>query len=271
MKSQAGSTSCCCFFEQQHTQYTHPAMLALEKRVLGCDFGGTSWTTLEQAEQIPEALGLTTDSHLLEIGAGTGWPGLYLARQTGCCVTLLDLPFNSLNYALRRARDEQPDNKCCAGSASAAALPFQNASFSVISHSDVLCCLPEKLVMLEECRRVARPGATMLFYVIAPASGLSSNDIGEACEVGPPFVGINEDYARMLAVSGWQVLKKNDLTAAYLDALRRLLAAMKTSAKSLEPVFGGEEYDAQLLHRARQISAIERGLLVREMYLAKAA
>lgn len=270
MKLPAGVKSCCCFFEQQHEQNTHPAMLALEKRVLGCDFGGTSWTTLEQAKQMPEALGLAPDSHLLEIGAGTGWPGLYLAGQTGCRVTLLDLPVNSLAYALRRARDELPNNACCAVAASAAALPFQDECFTIISHSDVLCCLPQKLAMLEECRRVARAGARMLFYVITPAAGLTSNEMNEACEVGPPFVGVDDDYAGMLAVSGWQVLKKGGLTAAYLDALRRLYDAMKSSAKSLEPVFGGEGLDAQLQQRARQISAIERGLLVREMYLAKA-
>lgn len=269
MKNTAGATS-CCYFEQQHEQYTHPAMQALEKRVLGCDFGGTSWTTREQAEQIPAALGLGAHSHLLEIGAGTGWPGVYLARRSGCRVTLLDLPVNSLVYALRRARDEPSGGTCRAVAASAAALPFKNASFGVISHSDVLCCLPEKLAMLQECRRVARPGARMHFYVIAPAAGLAGNELEEACEVGPPFVGLEGDYAHMLAASGWRVSERTGLTADYLDALRRLHGAMQSDPENLESVFGRAEFEAQLQHRARQISAIERGLLVRELYLAEA-
>lgn len=245
-------------------------MRALEKQVLGCDFGGTSWTTLAQAEQIPAMLGLSAESHLLEIGAGTGWPGVYLARQAGCAVTLLDLPVKSLKYALSRARDEQFDNACRAVAASAAALPFNNASFGRISHSDVLCCLPEKLAMLEECRRVSRPGARMLFYVIAPATGLSSNEHEEAREVGPPFVDIEDSYASMLAASGWRILESTALTTDYLDALRRLYDAMKANPGNLVSVFGQAEFDAQLQHRARQISAIERGLLVRERYLAEA-
>jgi len=245
-------------------------MQALEKRVLGCDFGGTSWTTRKQAEQIPAALGLDARSHLLEIGAGTGWPGVYLARLSGCHVTLLDLPVNSLKYALQRARDGQSGNTCRAVAASAAALPFKNASFGVISHSDVLCCLPAKLAMLQECRRVARPGARMLFYVIAPAAGLTANELEEACEVGPPFVGLEDDYPRMLAASGWRVTGRTGLTAEYLDALRRLYDAMQSSPESLEKVFGRVEFEAQLQHRARQIAAIEHGLLVREIYLAEA-
>jgi len=217
MKAPDGAVS-CCYFEQQHEQYRHPAMRALEKRVLGCDFGGTSWTTRAQADQIPGTLGLGADSHLLEIGAGTGWPGVYLARQTGCRVTLLDLPVNSLKYALHRARDEQPRSACGAIAASAAALPLKDASFRVITHSDVLCCLPAKLAMLEECRRVARAGARMLFYVIAPATGLAANEVAEACEAGPPFVGLEGDYPGMLSASGWSVVERTSLNADCLSA-----------------------------------------------------
>lgn len=41
-------------------------MRELEKQVLGCDFGGTSWTTRIQAEKIPAALGLRKGVSLLE-------------------------------------------------------------------------------------------------------------------------------------------------------------------------------------------------------------
>ena len=93
------SYDCNCHFEQQHERHTHPAIRALERDVLGCDFGGTSWTTKAQADQIPVALDLDSDSHLLEIGAGTGWPGLYMASLTGCDVTLLDFSLEALAFS----------------------------------------------------------------------------------------------------------------------------------------------------------------------------
>ena len=262
--------SCCSYFEKQHEQHTHPAMRALESEVLGCDFGGTSWTTREQADRIPAALGLEPGSHLLEIGAGTGWPGVYLSGRSGCDVTLLDLPVNSLGYASRRASDENIAKRVSAVAASAAALPFRNAVFTAISHSDVLCCLPEKTAVLEECRRVARAGCQMLFYVIAPAPDLSAGGLEEACRVGPPFVGVTGDYASMLAAAGWRTLRKTDLTGDYLDALRTLLDLMQRQSAELEPVFGKAEFGAQLQRRISQIAAIDRGLLKREAYLAKA-
>jgi SAM-dependent methyltransferase len=245
-------------------------MQTLERDVLGCDFGGTSWTTRSQADQVSTALGLAPGIHLLEIGAGTGWPGIYLSSQTGCDVTLLDIPSNSLSVALQRAIAEKVGSRCRAVAASGAALPFSDDTFEVISHSDVLCCLPEKRTMLKECRRVAHAGARMLFYVIAPAKGLHGPGLDEACRVGPPFVGVPDDYATLLAETDWRLHEKTDLTEEYLLALRRLTDGLEAASAVLKEVLGKAEFNDQLDHRHQQISAIERGILVRERYLVEA-
>lgn len=251
--------------------HSHPAMRALEREVLGCDFGGTSWTTKSQADKIPAALGLHSGTHLLEIGAGTGWPGIYLAQITNCEITLLDLPVNTLRDAQLRAAEENVKSQCRAVAASGAALPFASASFEAISHSDVLCCLPGKLNMLKECRRVAHAGASMLFYVIAPTRGISGPELDEACEVGPPFVGVSDNYETLLENSNWDIIKRTDLTGEYLSALRRLVECMEAASESLQQVLGREEFHNQLLHRQRQVSVIGRGLLEREMFLVRAS
>jgi len=245
-------------------------MRDLERAVLGCDFGGTSWTTRAQADAIPTALGLAPGLSLLEIGAGTGWPGIYMANQTGCDVTMLDLPVNSLKSANRRARDENVENRCRSVAASGSALPFANSSFGAIGHSDVLCCLPDKLEMLEECRRVASDAAMMLFYVIAPSNELSGEDLEKACEIGPPFVGVPSDYAELLVKSGWELLERTDLTDEYLHALRRLANGLDAKSEVLEKVLGIQEFNRQLGHRRDQVAAIEGGLLEREMFLVQA-
>ncbi len=262
--------SCSCYFEAQHEHHTHPAMRELEKSVLGCDFGGTSWTTKTQADKIPAALGLGAETRMLEIGAGTGWPGIYIATQSACDVTLLDIPVNTLKHASQRVFDEQVENRCSAVAASGAALPFATATFDTIGHSDVLCCLPGKLEMLQECRRVVRDQGKMLFYVIAPARGISGSDLDEACEVGPPFVGVPDDYTELLKASGWHLLEKTDLTEDYLQALLRLVNGFEAGAEELRTVMGADEFNDQLNRRRAQINAIERGLLEREVFLVQA-
>src|SRR4030081_3613023 len=79
------------------------AVRDLERSVLGCDYGGTSWTTRREAGRIAALLELRPGVRLLDVGAGAGWPGLYLAQVTGCDVVLADLPVVGLQIALERA------------------------------------------------------------------------------------------------------------------------------------------------------------------------
>ena len=39
------------------------------------------------------------DPRTLDVGAGSGWPSLYLVRETGCEAALVDLPLEGLRRA----------------------------------------------------------------------------------------------------------------------------------------------------------------------------
>jgi SAM-dependent methyltransferase len=94
---------------------------------------------------------------LLEVGAGSGWPALYLAARAGCDVTLTDLPPGALRIAMERAARDGIPGACQAGAADAAHLPFRDAHFDAINHSDVLCCLVQKRLLgdLHRARPIA--------------------------------------------------------------------------------------------------------------------
>jgi SAM-dependent methyltransferase len=111
----------------------------IERETLGCDYGGTSWTSREEAEGFAELLGLRPGVRALELGAGSGWPALHLARQTGCRVTLADLPREGLRRAVRRAAVDDLAERCVAVVADGATLPFPDARFDAVYHCDVLC------------------------------------------------------------------------------------------------------------------------------------
>lgn len=59
-------------------------MQQIERRVFGRDYGGAGWATQQQANQIARLLDLRLGIRLLDVGASSGWPTLYLARTTGC-------------------------------------------------------------------------------------------------------------------------------------------------------------------------------------------
>lgn len=244
-------------------------MREVERAVLGCDYGGTSWTTSTQAAQIIDMLQLQPGLHLLDIGAGSGWPGVYLADSSGCDVTLLDLPINALTKAMKRAQLDGINDRVNAIAASGSALPFKNYSFDVISHSDVLCCMPEKVEMLRECRRIATDKAKMLFSVIAIAGDLPEADHRRALEAGPPFVDAPGRYEDLLAECGWRLLDRIDGTSEHRNSLTALVKAFNDSTE-LPVVLGHDVVNEASQRRQEQINVIDAGMLVREIFYASA-
>ncbi len=261
---------CCQAFADSYEVSNLPAMREVERTVLGCDYGGTSWTTSKQAEQIVDLLELRSGVHLLDIGSGSGWPGLFLADKTGCDVTLVDLPLNALGKARDRVRNDGIDGRVSAVAGSGAALPFRDGTFHAISHSDVLCCLPEKREMLRECRRVASDGATMLFSVIAVTQGLTEAMHRSAVDAGPPFVDAPGDYAELLSQSGWRISDRIDVTAEHRKSLAVLVDAFGQSTE-LSDALGQDVVNESRIRRQTQIEVSEAGLLVREIFLVAAS
>lgn len=102
-------------------------------------------------------------SYCVDVGAGLGWPGIYLAQVMGCNVILVDLPLVGLQAALERAAADGLRQRCRAVLADGALLPLRNGTFDALSHSDVLCCMSAKVSILRACRWVARAGAKMAF------------------------------------------------------------------------------------------------------------
>src|SRR6266481_708078 len=128
-------------YEALYPRAQSSVMLSIERHVCGCDYGATSWTTRVQALQIAELLALRPGLRLLEVGAGSGWPGLYLAKISGCDIALVDLPTSGLRIAAERAAKDCAAGACWIAVAHAAMLPFSDGSFDAVSHSDLLCCL----------------------------------------------------------------------------------------------------------------------------------
>ena len=246
------------------------AMRDLERSVCGCDYGSTSGTTRMEAERVAQLLELRPGAKLLDLGAGSGWPGLYLAHLTGCDVVMVDLPLASLRIARERAAADGLAQRCKAVAADGAALPFRDASFDALSHSDVLCCTPDKLGVLRACRRVARDGSRMVFTVIALAPSLAEAERRIAIESGPKFVDVEDDYGVLLGRSGWPLQERTDLTAALLQYMRAELDGMQARAGALAEVFGSDEFTERMKRQQATIAAIDSGFLRRELFVARA-
>lgn len=255
------------FTEKQRRSQTQP-VLAVERSVCGCDYGATSWATRDEVDSLIAKLALRPGVRLLDVGAGTGWPAIYLARESGCDVTLTDVPFGGLRVAAERAAAENLAGDCRVAAADGASLPFADASFDAISHSDVLCCLPDKRGVLKACRRVVAPGGRMVFSVIYITPGLSVAAYERAVEAGPPFVEMESDYRSLLGRTGWEILETVDMTRQFTASINDTINAMEAERDSLEAAHGKAEFADRRARLRMKQAAMANDLLRREIFVA---
>jgi SAM-dependent methyltransferase len=127
-------------FRERYAIGASSAARIVEERVIGAAWGANGYTTRAQAERLARVLRLRRGMRLLDLGAGRGWPGLYLAKLTGCHVVLADLPREALSRAAARAsRERALASVASCVMATGNALPFRAASFDAVTHADVTC------------------------------------------------------------------------------------------------------------------------------------
>jgi ubiquinone/menaquinone biosynthesis C-methylase UbiE len=92
-------------------------------------------------------------------------------------------------------------------------LPFEDESFDAVLSIDAMCHLPNRLGVLEEWRRVTKPGGRVLFtdptIVTGPVTGA---EIADRSAIGVYVFSIASMNEELLAEAGFDLLRREDLT-----------------------------------------------------------
>lgn len=126
-------------FGQRYAASGEAAPRTVEFEALGSDYRATGYTTREQADDIGRLLELGPGSVLLDIGAGCGWPGLYLATTLGCSVISVDPIMEGCSAALDRIGSDGLGPRALALLGTGEQLPIRSGSIDGIVHADVMC------------------------------------------------------------------------------------------------------------------------------------
>jgi 2-polyprenyl-3-methyl-5-hydroxy-6-metoxy-1,4-benzoquinol methylase len=126
-------------FRERYSASGAAALLAVEAEAVGSDYQANGFTTITQADELGRALRLRPGQVLLDVGAGCGWPGLYLASRHGCAVISADPIAEGVRVARQRAVADGLTGRSSALCAAAEALPLRRSSVDAVVHTDLLC------------------------------------------------------------------------------------------------------------------------------------
>lgn len=125
-------------FTEIYSRDASPALAAVERGAIGAVVGANGYTNPAQAERLLTVLDLKPDRRLLEVGAGRGWPGLYLSQRSECRAVVTDLPRPGIATARSQAESLGLIGRCDFALATGSSLPFRDATFDAIVHTDTL-------------------------------------------------------------------------------------------------------------------------------------
>ena len=161
------------FYDSVYGHFADDLYRKIRNEAFGEDIGQNSWLSADEHRHFFSRLGLSSADHVLEVACGSGGPALFMAEETGCSVTGVDLHVegtaNANADALARgladsARFVQSDAR--------EQLPFDDASFDALICIDAINHLYERAPVLRDWFRVLRPGGRLLFTDPITVSGM---------------------------------------------------------------------------------------------------
>jgi len=202
-------------YDNVYGDYASRAETAVRRDAFVEDIGQSSWITAADWLGYADLARVRPTSHVLEVGSGSGGPGVYLASQRGCHVTGVDINEHGVANGRRLAQERGVAERVTFQQVDASQpLPFPPASFDAVLSNDSMCHIANRLEVLRDWHRVLRPGGRMHFTDAMVVTGLlSQEEIATRSSIGfyffvPP--GANE---RLIADAGLRLLAADDLTA----------------------------------------------------------
>ncbi len=115
-------------------------------------FGG-----LKVAEDLIRRCGIRKESHVLEVGCGTGFMACRISEEKNCRIVGVDISERMIQTAMERAEKLNLEARATFRMADACKLPFEDNTFDVV-FSQFVCGLLDKKEALAEFMRVIKPG-----------------------------------------------------------------------------------------------------------------
>jgi len=166
---------------QQEARYYQEAWVSNDEvivkqlRYAGLDPDDLSQKELSRYDQIDHVGGIKNtrlmaekidwgkNARVIDVGGGLGGAARYLAQTHGCRVHVVDLIEARCRGGLRLSEMTALSGSVSFTAADAQRLPFPNERIDVVWGQDAFDSIEDKDAFFSECRRVLKPGGTLIF------------------------------------------------------------------------------------------------------------
>ena len=187
--------------------------------------------TVEKLASIPT--NLNGDSKVLDVGAGYGGAGRYLAATFGCHCTSLNLSEVENERNRELSREQGLDDKVDVVDGNFESLPFGDASFDVVWSQDAFLHSGNREKVIEEIARVMRPGAELVFTDPMQSDNCPEGVLQPILErIHLDSFGSPAFYREVASKHGLETVAFHDLTHQLVNHYSRVLA--ETEARQQE-------------------------------------
>lgn len=233
-------------------------------------FGQSSWISTANYDRFIGWLDVTPDALALDVACGSGGFSLRMARLGGCLVVGVDNNAHAVAKGALTAHEQglstRVQFKHCDGSQP---LPFSNGTFDALVCVDAVALLPNRTRLLAEWARVLKPGGRLLFTNPVLIGAISNEEIAARTSQGH-FLLVPSGYdERTIEEAGFELLRREDITAQLAESARRHCAARAAHADALREAEGDEEFEKQNRYRAVAEQLASERRLLHVMFLAK--
>jgi len=192
-------------------------------------------------EHLVEKLALQAGSHVLDIGCGIGGAARYITALTGSQVTGIDLTPQYIAAAKALSKRVRLDDKLHFETASALAMPFDNASFDAAITLHVAMNINDRISLYSEIARIMKTGAVFgIFDVMKKSNDDLAFPVPWAQSSTTSYLTTADETCGLLANAGFIVSEVEDRTEFALEFFAQSLAAQAngTTAPGISLLMG---------------------------------
>jgi sarcosine/dimethylglycine N-methyltransferase len=204
--------------------------------------GGSRYDAMVHAtDTMAAAIDIDENTTVLDLGAGYGGPARQLVSRFGCRVTGLNLSQVEIEEAQKQTRAAGVDDRVTYVLGDFHDLEFADASFDVVWSQDSLMYGADKCRILQEARRVLRPGGVLDFTDILAKRDLAPSERDRLYgRVRTPEMWDVERYRQELAAVGFTIERVEDWSEHVADSYAAAQQEAMRKRNALESQVGRE-------------------------------